>query len=402
MAEKGANFRLVRVSRQLFVWVGAFFVGALGVLLTLELVFWGLWSLAVSLHPDPLRPESSPAYAGAVWVPDLYREQSLRLASPYVYAPFTITGITPWHGKYFNNDEHTTGVWRRTDNTDDSRCKDRTRFEVWIFGGSTVYGTGVPDSATLPSFLSRELNSQLRECVEVENFGNESYVTTQELILLSQQLKRGSKPDIVVFYDGFNDAHIGMRAADPAGTHYGLETIKERVEGSLRGRIDFVHRSYTVRFIGAVRQFFGRKSISESESDWPARASSVVNLYEANHNMANALGQSYHFKFYGFWQPMLFFGHKHLVPFEAQIARVDSANNRRLDPRPIIAAYQEAATRSSNTFAFLGDVFDSVSDPIYIDEAHLGPHGNELVARAIAKYIESHPGGMVFNDSKPQ
>jgi len=383
-------------SRRVFSLVGAAVIGVLATLLVLELVCWAAWSLGRWLHADPLRPEASSAYQGANWVPELYREQSARLASPYVYVPFTVTGVTPWHGKYFNNDEHATGVWRRTDNP--GQCPQGRKTTVWIFGGSTIYGTGVPDAETLPSYLSRDLNRDLRECVEVTNFGNESYVTNQEAILLGEQLKRGGRPDVVIFYDGFNDAHVGMAAADPASAHYGFEIIKARAEGSLRGRFDFIHRLYTVRLIEAARQSLRRTGASPNDKELHAKASAVVNNYEANHNIASALAQAYHFRFYGFWQPMLFYGHKPLDAFEQQISRFDASKGRRFDPQPVIDAYEEAERRAPGAaFVFLADLFDSTAEPIYIDEAHLGPHGNELAAQAVAKYVEDHPAGVEFH-----
>jgi hypothetical protein len=218
-------------NRWISTLIGSLVLYALIILVILEVVFWGVWSLARRSHPDSLRAELSPAYSGASWVPEVYREQSARLAPPFVYFPFTVTGVTPWHGKYFNNDPHTAGVWRRTDNPDSDRCREQRRFTVWIFGGSTVYGTGVPDADTLPSYLSHDLNRSGRECVDVTNFGVEGYVSTQELILLTEQLKRGGKPDIVIFYDGFNDADVGMAAVDPWRAHYGFGTVKARVEG---------------------------------------------------------------------------------------------------------------------------------------------------------------------------
>jgi hypothetical protein len=67
----------------------------------------------------------------------------------------------------------------------------------------------------------------------------------------------------------------------------------------------------------------------------------------------------------------------------------------------VVAAYQEAERRAPTAaFVYLADVFDSVPEPIYSDEAHLGPHGNELAANAIAKYIEDHPAGTEFHHSK--
>jgi len=264
-----------------------------------------------------------------------------------------------------------------------------------------VYGTGVPDWATLPSYLSRDLNSDGRACVVVTNFGEESYVTTQELLLLTEHLKRGGSPDIVIFYDGFNDALIGMEAPDPRTAHYGFWTIKERAEGSFRGRFDFVYRSYTMQMVDAASQVFRGRGQPDSATDLRAKAVTVVDNYEANLNMASALSQAYNFRFYGFWQPTLLYGHKPLVPFERTIVQADTNRGARLDAPPVVAAYEEAERRAPKAaFAYLAGVFDSTAQPIYLDEAHLGPPGNELVASAIAKYLENRPAGLAFRHSR--
>jgi hypothetical protein len=59
----------------------------------------------------------------------------------------------------------------------------------------------------------------------------------------------------------------------------------------------------------------------------------------------------------------------------------------------IAAVYREAERHavSNGNFVFLGGLFDSTREPIYVDEAHLGPRGNELAAQAIAGYIQDHP-----------
>ena len=53
--------------------------------------------------------------------------------------------------------------------------------------------------------------------------------------------------------------------------------------------------------------------------------------------------------------------------------------------------YQEAERRTAtdDAFVFLGGVFDSVNEPVYIDKwMHLASLGNELVARSVADYVE--------------
>lgn len=135
--------------------------------------------------------------------------------------------------------------------------------------------------------------------------------------------------------------------------------------------------------------------------EWRTKAAAVVDNYEANQNIARALSQAYHFRFYGFWQPMLFYGRKPLVSFEQQITQLDASRKARFDARPVVATYQEAERRAPTaSFVYLANIFDSISEPIYVDEAHLGPHGNELAANAIAKYIEDHPTGNGFHHSE--
>ena len=58
----------------------------------------------------------------------------------------------------------------------------------------------------------------------------------------------------------------------------------------------------------------------------------------------------------------------------------------------MIGVYREAERHAAagGSFVFLGDVFNSTQEPIYVDEAHLGPRGNELIAQAIASFMHRH------------
>lgn len=251
-----------------------------------------------------------------------------------------------------------------------------------------MYGTGVPDWATLPSYLSRDLNADSPDCVIVSNFGVEGYLTNQEIILLVELLKAGGHPNVVIFYDGLNDAGAAGPSFGPPKPHFYIETIKARVEGSFSGRFDFVRDSYTLRLAGTIRGLLFQRHFSRSVLDeLHTKAVATLDNYEANLGVAKALSRAYNFRIYCFWQPSLYYGHKPLVPFEQQLPVSDSWS------RIVTAVYQEADTRAAATrdFVFLGGIFDSVQKPLYIDQGHLGPLGNQLAAQAIAKYIEEHP-----------
>jgi lysophospholipase L1-like esterase len=360
-----------------------------------ELTSWAIWSV----HPFTRQAElenqiGSPVYTGVSWAREFWQEESERRKKPAVYVPFRLWSVTNWHGKYINNDQGVKGVWRRTINP--ANCDAPHRVSVWTFGGSTMYGTAVPDWATIPSYLSRQLNAGSNNCVVVSNFGVEGYVTDQELILLGEQLKAGGRPDIVIFYDGVNDSSLAWPPSSSPTAHFSFGTIKTRVEGSVSARLDFLQKSYAARLAReALARLHPAQSFASLVSKSQPNVLAAVDNYEANMRLVRALSESYKFKLYCFWQPMLVYSHKPFVPFEQQMATRD-ASGTTADSAWFLtnaAAYREAERRAAKggDFVFLGGLFDSTKEPVYVDEAHLGPRGNEITAEAIASYIKDHP-----------
>ena len=372
---------------QFFARVGLTVVSLLAVVVLLELLSWMAASAYHWIHTDPYAESASPIYAGDSWGADFWREESVRARLPKTYIPFRIWGVTEWHGKYVNTDIGEMGLWRRTLNP---KCEQQPTTNIWVFGGSAVFGTGVPDWATLPSSLARSLNGTGLGCIAVTNLGVEGYATTQELILLTEQLKAGRRPDIVIFYDGFNDAAAGLDSPDPRNGHYGFATIQSRIEGSWIGRLDFLKKSYTFWLVqGVLKHLFRVQAPPLSGAESQAKAPAILDNYESNLRIVNLLSKAYNFKVYSFWQPVLIYGHKPLAPFEQRLVDLDAGPNSRVDSAPIGVVYREAQGRAEKNgdFVFLGGLFDSVKEPIYVDEVHPGPLGNALLAEEIAKYV---------------
>ena len=359
--------------------------------LLLEFGSFVVWSAYHWVRPNLQEnvADTSPAYSGYPWATEFWKEERSRWKSQHgSYEPFLIWGVAPWNGKYINTDTSPTGTWRRTINPSNSACEKQS-IEVWMFGGSTLYGTGVPDWATIPSYLSRDLNSTAPGCIVVRNFGAEGYVTNQEVILLMEQLKAGGRPGTVIFYDGVNDSYAGAISPGVSNAHLSLSNIKARVEGTLAGRLDFLRSSYTLRLAGAAVNSFRLSSAAKAAAEEAeSKAAVTLDNYEVNLHMLEILGKAYGFRVFCFWQPALVYGHKSLYPFEMTIADSRSARNYF---NVLTKVYQEAERRAArdDAFVFLGGVFDSVNEPVYIDKwMHLAPLGNELVARSVADYVE--------------
>ncbi len=396
----------VRFSRKWLAFIGFVVISLIVAIALLEFGAFLVLSTYQWIRPDSRDnfAGSSPAYSEYSWAPEYWKEEKARWKSQYgSYEPFVIWKVAPWHSKYINTDATPQGTWRRTVNAMNSGCRNRNIVEVWMFGGSTLYGTGVPDEATLPSFLSRELNSAGPRCFVVKNFGVEGYVTNQEIILLMEQLKAGWRPGIVIFYDGVNDSFAGAISPGIPNAHVSLANIKARVEGSVAGRIDFVRNSNTLQLVMTGVNWLRRTEPAETGIEEIGRkASATLDNYETNLRMARILGEAYGFRVFCFWQPALVSGHKPLHRFEMKIGDNDATKS---SFRILAEVYRKAEERSASSgrFVFLGDIFDTVKEPLYIDKwMHLDPGGNERVARSIAKYVEdvlsiqSRPTGILL------
>jgi hypothetical protein len=83
----------------------------------------------------------------------------------------------------------------------------RAAQNVWVFGGSTTFGYGLADDATIPSHLQAELRTRFPSVpIQVYNFGQGFFYSGQELALFASLLTGGvAPPHIAVFIDGINE-----------------------------------------------------------------------------------------------------------------------------------------------------------------------------------------------------
>jgi hypothetical protein len=79
--------------------------------------------------------------------------------------------------------------------------------DIYFFGGSTMFGFNVLDYETIPSQFVQLYKERFPKgkSIRVVNYGTPTYYSYQELILFSNLIYNGHKPDIVVFLDGIND-----------------------------------------------------------------------------------------------------------------------------------------------------------------------------------------------------
>ncbi|HEY6339376.1 MAG TPA: hypothetical protein VIW68_12860 [Candidatus Sulfotelmatobacter sp.] len=214
-------------------------------------------------------------------------------------------------------------------------------------------------------------------------------MTNQEAILLMQLLKGGRRPDIAIFYDGVNESLVGGFSPGIPTAHWNFELIKTKFEKPAASKLDCLNLSYSSKLIRLMMSPTQDNQQTMSDGDLAARAEATLLNYEANLKLVQILAKAYGFHTYFFWQPVLAYGDKPLVPFERKLAEAAGPEQGGRVHRGLKAVYRQAESRAAVTraFVFLGRAFDQVGEPIYVDEFHLDSRGNELIAQLIAQRV---------------
>jgi len=89
-------------------------------------------------------------------------------------------------------------------------------YNIFVFGGSTMFGLPADDDNTIAAHLARVLPRQHNGLpVRVYNLGQPGYRLRDEAYLLIDLLKQGRRPSLAVFYDGVNEQCFYLRGYGP-------------------------------------------------------------------------------------------------------------------------------------------------------------------------------------------
>jgi hypothetical protein len=94
--------------------------------------------------------------------------------------------------------------------------------ELWVFGGSSVWGEGQRDERTLPSELARAAATDGTP-LRVVNLAERGSTTWQDLLRFEQALASRPAPAAAVFYGGVNDVQAQLEDPLPGPTYLNLQ-----------------------------------------------------------------------------------------------------------------------------------------------------------------------------------
>ena len=339
-------------------------------------------------------------YEGYSWVNE-YRKQYKDPIS--VYNPYTVWKTKEYQSELFNFDEN--GI-RKTLNYKDEK---KINYNIYFFGASTIQNPETIDSLTIPSWVIRNLNnSKLGEKYNFTgvNFGTSAYTSTQELFRFLHEYQTGfktyNKPDLVVFYNGASDIWAGVYLERP-GYHDAYDRIKLRfdninlfyllkIKEKLIENVDFfkIINQYITGGEGESDRYFETRSLnfqelSEDQSD----------IYLKNIEIASSIMDKEDIKSIYFIQPTIFSTHqnKNLNNSNKKLFYTKNYPNMH---KAYDIGYSELKKKTSkiDRVIDISDVFNGINSPIFSDNVHIGPYGNEIISKKITesiieKYLEN-------------
>lgn len=386
-----------------YVFVAVVSCNALLGYVLLNLVLGGLFAWRDARSTANPVTQTYGAQLDAVY-PDLPEPQRSQMLAecwnrPYQHADYIHFSEQPFQGQHVN----VTAEGYRSTRQPLPWPPDPERFTIFCFGGSTLFGYGLPDEQTIPAQLERLLQAEQRP-VSVYNFAVGWHYSTQERIRFEQLLVAGSVPDVAVFVDGVNDATLAAEDR-PAFAPQFAEAFRQvqgfGVQSPTRQTVGVSGRLWEGLVgnwpVGRLARrlspgwFEGRTSVSQA-ADPPqlelAQLQKGVSVLLTNRRLISAAAAASNVRVLFVIQPAPGASQQPPHAFANENLRAgEAAFYRRLSKSE---ARRAVTAPTSSLVLNLADLESRHAGPWYVDVCHYSASFSGHIAREIAQFGKSH------------
>lgn len=352
------------------------------ILILIELFFRG-WFYFNSESDPRIQAD---CYQNTEWVNEYYQE--FYKCNVEEWDSYDYWRRKPFAGNYINVDANQR---RKTIFENDNPGKINPDYRIFMFGGSTMWGSGVRDKYTIPSLLGSYLSKE-GYSVEVINFGESGYVSTQEVIALMKQLRQQNIPNLVVFYDGVNDifSSFQQRKAGLPQNEFNREKEFNSLKSKKRSLLVFLESFKslaTVKFINKLTNPEQKLNITYTDQELNMLSQKTLDLYHENMRLVYSLGEQRDFKSLFYWQPTIF-DKRSLSDYEKEREKdVDFLKDFLKSVSKHVIT--EDISHQSLYYFDISDIFEDEKEPVFIDYCHVSEYGNSVIAKRIKQDIIS-------------
>lgn len=314
---------------------------------------------------------------------------------PLAWEPFVYWRGKPFAGQYINvgaDGARTTPLPQETANG--------PRERIVCLGGSTMWGFGARDEATIPARLAVEL-AATGHPAEVINLAQIGYVTSQEVLALGRELGQGRVPRAVVFLDGYNDIAAAVWNREPGRSLDDSVRAQEflATRRSSRELAGWALRNTTLGRLTAGLRASPPTAGLPADGNLSAWAAAVWNHYRGQRRLVEAWAEHYGFVVLFAWQPVIYLKGQPSASETAAVAgRQGQAELCRAvydwarDDREASPPDQPASsTPSSQTrYVYLGEAFNQPAwsgQTAFYDRCHLIESAQAEVAGRLAREL---------------
>lgn len=270
----------------------------------------------------------------------------------------------------------------RTHEEDDSSSPGDSKSVVRFFGGSTMWGEGSDDQHTIPALFN-----SLQPEYKVFNHGQLAYNTRQELDDLISVYSRNQRVDIVIFYDGVNDAaFLCPKVIKDLPAHRLVPMYREKLYvGSKAMVLELLEKIFVDDILAVIRRATYRPTPANSPYDCisePGKAEAIAEMMMKNWEMAHEIVTARSGKFIAILQPAAFIGNPRTdhLELDAELGRNFREVYRLLK--------EKIATRQHSWIIDMSEKFNG-DEYIFIDFCHVSPNGNEIIAREVSSVVDT-------------
>ncbi len=268
---------------------------------------------------------------------------------------------------------------------------ERADLIVWIFGGSTLQEHQTTDERSIANAIAKTM-AAAGIGARVENFGVPTFQSSLELIkfmTLAARAPADRLPDVVVFYDGYNDANHGF--------YFGAGNMQNDLSAKLAALVE--QKSGTLFLYGgslglAEHSDFWRtqvhrrleRALYRDPAPQPDEANlrRAVEIYLRNTRIANGICAAIEARCFFVLQPLIA-TKTPLGPIEEQVIA---------DMRPSLIAFARrfyelagAAMQGSAEFIDASAILNGHPEDVFYDLGHVSAFGVPVVGESIATAI---------------
>ncbi len=243
--------------------------------------------------------------------------------------------------------------------------------DVWVFGGSTIWGSGVRDHETIPAYLEQITN------ISTLNLGEFGYTSSQELNLYIKNIIL-HKPKVVLFYDGFNDVFHKCRSENNYYSGARESFFKQKIMGE-----KYV-QSYTINFFEPIKRIVAKFNLSVEKNSYfdcdknQNKSKKIAQVLVNNWKIANSISKENNIKFVPILQPVAYFT-------DSLVDHINLNEQIKLQFETVYPLIIEEINKNNLSYI---NLMDSLSDKktFFIDHVHLAPIGNKQIASDILRH----------------